>query len=247
MGKKDWEKLALAADVKDLQPAAFAAPRRGRGWMVFAGVVVVASASFVAAFYLPLYQAHALLQNEYKKTSTEAGNFRQQLVTTVETLNQSTKELEELRAKMRSDEKNSASMATRAERVERSLEASIKKVAGRVRVPIERERETLRVTLTAPAMVVPTSGDLTEFGKKVLCAVGSSAKDNDVRVTAQSAVDSGAKPDAGWPKAAVRAANAAQHLSQSCGVEAARVDVKVLTSTSGTDKSSVVVTIRPNT
>ncbi|HEY5957257.1 MAG TPA: hypothetical protein VIV60_11915 [Polyangiaceae bacterium] len=245
MGKKDWEKLALAADVNDLQPAAFA-PRRGRGWMIFSGVVIVAALSFLASFYLPLYRAHDLLQSEYKKTSTEAANFRQQLLTTVTTLNQSTKELEQLHSQMRSEEKNVTALTTRAEHLERSLETSIKKLSGRVRVPMVREREVLRITLAAPIALVPTSGDLTDFGKKLLCAIGATLKDNDVKVTAQAIVDNGAKADAGWPKAAVRAGNVAQQLSQTCGMDASRIEVKVAPLASATDKSAVVVAIRPN-
>lgn len=224
MGKKDWEKLTDADDLS----AIGISKSHGRGWKVFSGLLFVGAGAFVAAYYLPLYRAHSKLVTEYQTASTQASTFHQQLTDTIGTLNHTTEECDKLRTEVRKQNKEAEALAGRAERLERSLQPALKKFLGKGKLTLERNKEQLRVALAAPAAVAATGGDLTDFGKKALCAVGASLKDADTHVVVLGlGVAPNEKSDNAWQLAAARAGNAAQHLSKSCGVESSRIKVAV--------------------
>ncbi len=242
MGKNDWAKLA---DTEDL--AAVGVSRHpGRGWKVFSGLLFVGSATFAIAYYVPLYRAHALLREQYKTATTDAVNFRKQLVDAVATLNQTTDECSKLRSQAHQDEKSTAALVSHAERLERSLQVPLKKFQGKGRLSLERKQERVRVTFAAPALVAPTGGDLTDFGKKALCALGSSLKDSEFHVVVQGlgvgAVD---KAGSAWQVAAARAGNTAQLLSKSCGVDSSHIEVTVNAAAATADGAAVALEITP--
>jgi chemotaxis protein MotB len=248
MGKKDWEKMASADDISGLGVS----PHRGRGWKVFSLLLLVGSATFVVAYYVPLYRAHQQLRDEYKKTSAEASTFRRQLTDTVATLSSTTNVCDKMRSDVRKKTEDTdalaSALASRTEHIERSLQIPLKKFKGRGKLSVAREKDLLRVTLAAPAVVAPTSGDLSTFGKMALCALGGSLKDSDVHVVVQGLGFSPAgKPSASWQLATTRAGNAAQFLSEKCGVDASRIEVAVSASPASSDGSTMAIEITPRT
>jgi flagellar motor protein MotB len=242
MGKNDWARLA---DTEELASVGVS-PHRGRGWKVLSGLLLVGSATFALAYYVPLYRAHSRLRAEYKATSTEAADFRKQLADTVATLNQTTDDCAKLRAETHQHGKNTAVLVSHAERLEKNLQAPLKKFQGKGRLTLERQEEKLRVTLSAPALVAPTGGDLTDAGKKALCAVGSSLKDADYHVVVQGqGVAKTDKTSSAWQMAATRAGNAAHLLSNSCGVDSSRIEVAVKPAAAGTAGAAIALEITP--
>jgi hypothetical protein len=242
MGKNDWAQLADAEDLASVGVSS----HPGRGWKIFSGLLVVGSATFAIAYFVPLYRAHALLREQYKTATTQAATFRKQLADTVATLNQTSDECGKLRTQVHAQDKNTAVLVSHSERLERSLQAPLKKFQGKGRLSLERQQEKLRVTLPAPALVAPTGGDLTDFGKKALCALGGSLKDSDVHVVVQGlGVGATDKAGSAWQMAATRAGNAAQLLSKSCGVDSSRIEVTVNPTTVATVGGAVVLEITP--
>lgn len=242
MGRNDWSKLA---DTEELASVGVSR-HRGRGWKIVAGLLFVGSATFTVAYYIPLYRAHSQLRAEFKATSTEAANFRKQLVDTVATLNQTSDDCSKLRAKVHEREKNTAAFGSQLEKLERSMQAPLKKFQGKGRLALERQQEKLRVTLAAPVLVAPAGGDLTDAGKKALCALGGTLKDSAIRVVVQGlGVDPADKTGSAWQLAATRAGNAAQLLSKNCGVESSRIEVAVSPSAAGSDGAAVALEITP--
>jgi flagellar motor protein MotB len=242
MTKKHWENLTEADDL-----AAVGVPRhRGRGWKILAGLLLIGAASFVIGYYLPLYRAHALLRNEYKTKSTEASTFRQQLVDTVATLKQTTEELSKLQSEAAKQQKGTEALAMRSEQLEHRLQAPLKKFLGKGRLGVERLHDKLRITLPAPAMVAATGGELTDFGKKALCALGASIKDSNVQLSIQGlGVSPSEKSASAWQLAATRAGNAAQWMSKTCGVDATRIEVVVRSATQTTETATLAVEVTP--
>jgi chemotaxis protein MotB len=242
MSRKHWEESAETDEL-----AAMGVSRHpGRGYKIFAGLLLVGTATFVAAYYVPLYRAHALLRREYTAVSRESATFRQQLVDAVAALNKTNDECNQLRGELHKQEKGADTLVARAERLERSLQAPLKKFQGKGLLTVERRREKLRITLATPALVAPVGGALTELGKKALCAVGGSLKDSDVHLVVQGLGGGPAEKAVGaWQAAAIRAGNTAQHLTKSCGVEASRIEVAVSSVTSAGDGAAVVLEISP--
>jgi flagellar motor protein MotB len=244
MGKKNWQKLAETDDLSEFNLS----PHRGRGWKIFSGLLFMVTAAFVAGYYVPLYRAHALLRAEYKATSSEAATFRKQLEATVAAFDHTTGECSNLREELRRQTKDTEAILARAERIERMLQTPLKKYQGKGKVQMERQREKLRISLAAPALIAAKGATLTEFGKKALCAIGGSLKNSDVRVVVQGLwVESTDKANSAWLLAAARAATAAQQLTESCGVDASLVDVAVSASANAIDGNAVALEIAPRT
>lgn len=243
MGKKnDWQKLAESDDLM----AVGASPHRGRGWKVFSGLLFVGTAAFALAFYLPLTRAHSKLRDEYANTSKQATTFRQQLTDTVATLNHTTEECDKMRTELRSQNKQTEDLAQRAERIERSLQSSLKKFLGKGKLSLERQKEVVRVELAAQAAAAPTGGDLTDFGKKALCAVGSSLKDTNARIEVQGLGAANDKTGGEWQLAAARAGNAAQQLIKNCGIEPSKLSISVGGKQNGVSGSGLGLEIKPS-
>lgn len=224
MAKKNWEKLAEA---DDLSAAVGISAHRGRGWKVFSGLLLVGAAAFVVAYYVPLYRAHGKLRGEYQVATSQASTFRQQLNDAVGALNQVTQERDKLQQEVRQQNKAAEDLAQRGERIERALQPALKKFIGKGKLSVERSKETLRVALGSPSVINATSGDLSDFGKKALCAVGTALKTTSahVRVLGLGVEPSKAEPP--WQLTATRAGAAAQHLTKSCGISSSQVEAMV--------------------
>jgi chemotaxis protein MotB len=229
MGKKDWEKLA---ESDDFSSAVGASQNQGRGWKVFSGLLVVATAAFVAAYYVPLYRAHDKLREEYRVATSQASTFRQQLSDAVGTLNQATEERDKLRSEVRQQSKQTDDLEQRAERIERNLQPALRKFSGKGKLSIERDKEKLRVALWAPGFTNATSADLSDFGKKALCAVGTALKTSSAHVKVLGLGIESTKADSPWQLAASRAGTAAQHLGKSCGLSSTEIEAAVRVDTS---------------
>lgn len=224
MAKKDWEKLA---EGDDFSSAVGVSPNRGRGWKVFSGLLVVATAAFVAAYYVPLYRAHDKLREEYRVATSQASTFRQQLNDAVGTLNQATEERDKLRSEVRQQSKQTDDLTQRAERIERSLQPALKKFSGKGKLSIERDKEKLKVALWAPGFTNATSADLSDFGKKATCAVASALKTSSAHVSVVGLGIDPAKADSPWQLAASRAGSTAQQLGKGCGLNSGQISVAV--------------------
>ena len=241
MGKKDWQNLDGSVDVAEMTLA----PNRGRGWRILSGVLFVAAATFAAAYYLPLYRAHSSLNREYRTLSTEAGTQHKQLEDTLETLKQVSAERDRLNS-LAGSKKDTAAQVRDAESLERDLQAALKKFVGNGKLQVSRDKEKLVLSLSAPALVQTTSGDLTDAGKKVLCQFAGSVKSGNTHLTILGyAASVAGNPAAAWKMAAVRAASAAQLVSESCGVDPRRVNATVHEPTKLNDDVLIAVEVTP--
>lgn len=240
MAKKDWEKLAEA---DDFSSAVGVSPNRGRGWKVFSGLCVVATAAFVVAYYVPLYRAHSKLRDEYRVATSQASTFRQQLSDAVGTLNQATEERDKLRSEVRQQGKQADDLVQRAERIERSLQPALKKFSGKGKLSVERDKEKLRVVLWTPGFASATSADLSDFGKKAVCAVASALKTSSAHVRVLGVGVEPTKADSPWQLAASRAGSTAQHLGKSCGLSSAQIEATVRAESSAPAGAAITLDI----
>jgi len=240
MRKKDWQNL----DGNDSLPEASLSPNRGRGWKILSGVLFVATATFAAAYYLPLYRAHGSLSREYRTLSTEAKTQHKQLEDTLDTLKLVSAERDQLNQVAGPKQKNSAVATRDAESLERELQGALKKFIGKGKLQLSRENDKLHLTLSSPALVSAATGDLTDLGKKSLCQLGTIVKSKPMHVSVQgfAAPVAGNSP-AAWKLAGVRAATAAQLISESCGVDPRRVEAKLSEPTNVTDDVVLAVEI----
>lgn len=222
MGRKNWERMDSISELATISA------NRGRGWKIFSGVLLVAAATFLAAYYLPLYRAHAALTGKYKSLSQEATTQRKQLTETIDTLKQVAGERDQLSASSRKTQEASSNLSAQLESLDRELQKQLKKYMGAGKLQVERRKDKIEFMLDAPALVANTGNTLTEAGKSVVCVIGAAAKSANlgIRIHAPAAPPPN-KPAVDWLAAAVRAGNAAQLLTTKCGVDSNAVSMQV--------------------
>jgi flagellar motor protein MotB len=243
MGNKDWQRM----DSKDDLAAMGVSPHRGRGWRIFSGVLFVTVLTFAVAYYLPLYRAHDSLSREYRALSVQASTQHQQLADTLDTLQRISVERDRLNTVAATKQKSSEALIPQAEGLERDLNTALKKYLGKGKVQVTRQQERLHVSLASPALVQATGADLTDPGKKSLCAVGGALKSADVHITVQGfAAGPVAEAATAWKLASARAAGAAQLLSETCGVAPGRVEVVVRDPSHAMEDAALSLEIAPH-
>lgn len=241
MGNKDWQRL----DSKDDLAAIGVSPNRGRGWRILSGLLFVAALTFTAAYYIPLYRAHASLSREFRTLSGQASTQHKQLTETLDTLKQVSADRDRLNALAGTKQKTSDARTPQAENLERDLTTALKKYMGKGKLQLARHGEILKVTLASPSLVPATSADLTDAGKKSLCGVGGALKTADVHMVIQGSASAMTPNGTAWKLAASRASAAAQLLTETCGVDPKRVELSVRDPMHGTDDSALSLEISP--
>ncbi|MBN1606815.1 MAG: hypothetical protein JW940_09280 [Polyangiaceae bacterium] len=192
----------------------------GRGWRILALLVVIGAATFMAAYYLPLYRAHDQLRNEYAKLSKAATSDRRKLADTVKALQSVSSQRDELEEQRRAAEKERSARAARIDRATRDLETRLSAAIAKKLVRIESQGETLNVALVNSSLFAHNGEKLSARGKRLLCLLASSAGPlrHEVRALAPPA-SAGAAPGAGVQTALALAASAAGTLAESCKVD----------------------------
>jgi chemotaxis protein MotB len=192
----------------------------GRGWRVLALLVVVGAATFLAAYYLPLYRAHDQLRNEYAKLSKAATSDRQKLADTVQALQSVSSRRDELEGQRRTAEKQRGARTARVDRVTSDLETRLASAIAKKLVRLEPQGEALNVLMVGSAFFARSGEELSARGKKLLCLVASSAGPlrYEVRALASSAA-AGGTPGAGAETAWALASSTASTLAESCKVD----------------------------
>ncbi len=240
MGRKDWNQM----DSNDDLAAIGISPNRGRGWKILSGVLLVGTATFAAAYYLPLYRAHSSLSHEYRTLQTQATAQHQQLTETLDALKQVSSErdkLSEIAGKLKAKR---STLTPQAESLERDLQAPLKKFIGTGKLQIKRQSEKLSITFASPTFMAAAGSELTDAGKKAVCLIGGGIKSADVHVDVKGYAAATPTKGTGWQTAVTRAGNVAQLLSDSCGVDASRI-VAAGSPMPGPDGAAVALEIVP--
>lgn len=230
MGRNDWQR---EVDQDDLSAAVGVTRRSGRGWKVLAAVLSVSALAFVFGYYVPLYRAHALLTNQYRKQMDEARKQRQQLTETIETLKLVVAERDQLAETQRREQKDQESTVQRNGKLDENLRAALKKFLGKGKVLLVRQGATLALDFESPAMLGQGTADVTVLGKQALCALaGPLKKTNAKLVVVGGGITAPPKSEYSFPLAAGRASNVSKHLSEVCGIEVGQLEIRAKSSDS---------------
>jgi hypothetical protein len=155
MGSKDWHRM----DSNDDLAAIGISPHRGRGWRILSGVLLVGTATFAAAYYLPLYRAHASLSREYRALQSQASAQHEQLTETLDTLKQISSERDKLKEIAGKLQATRSALTPQAEGLERDLQTPLKKFVGTGKMKLKRQFEKLSITLASPTFMPAVGAD----------------------------------------------------------------------------------------
>jgi chemotaxis protein MotB len=221
--KAAWEDFADS----DLGP--YAKPRGTRWGRVLVGLLGVGVATFVAAYYLPLYRAHQKLDEQYRELAQKSQTLSDSVSKTNAELTVATKERDQLRAERDQRLSTQKGAALEQEGARATLASKLDKLVKKNAVAIVESGGTLLVALDSALLFQPQRLELAPTARGVLCDIvkGSGAKSLAVSASMSpgSAVPaplskSYANP---WTLSAARAAAVAQALTEHCAFPPAQL------------------------
>ena len=203
---------------------------RGTRWgRVFAGLFFVAVATFVGAYYLPLYRAHQKLADQYR----ELGQRSQGLSETVSKAQVELKAATEARDQLQAehDQRESAKKSTgdQMERVRVALSSKLDKFLKKGNAALLVSAGSLFVAFDSALLFLPQKLELSSTGRALLCDVAKTSEAKALSVRGSLAAGAAVPPalvgsyPSSWALTAARAAAVAQALEQGCAFPAAQL------------------------
>ena len=221
--KAAWEDLVEA----DLGP--YAKPRGTRWGRVFTGLLLVACATFVAAYYLPLYRAHQKLGDQYRELGQRSQGLSDSVNQTKLELKTTTDQRDQLQAEHDQRESKQKASTAQLERVRLALSSKLDKFVKKGSVALVANTGALVVAFDSALLFAPQKVDLSPAAHTLLCDVVKTGEAKSVAV-GSSLGDAGVVPQAlvklyptPWALSAARAASVAQALEAECSLSASQI------------------------
>ncbi|WP_437669191.1 hypothetical protein [Sorangium sp. So ce131] len=199
---------------------------------VLPALLLVGSATFVAAYYVPLRRAHLLLIAEQQTSSQKAKELEQTLSQVRGELDAKTAQVEKLEAERRQIEAARRSGLDRVEQLKTELSGKLDKQIKKGVAAIAVADGQAVVALPESAVFAPYKLDVSPQGQLLLCHVASAlsaGNEAPIRVGAVSGPPDQTPPvllrdhPTPWSLSAARAASVAQVLEEKCAVKGARL------------------------
>lgn len=221
--KAAWEELADA----DLGPYA---KSRGTNWgRVLTALVLIAGATFVVAYYLPLHSAHRKLGEQYAELGQRAQGLSDAASKSKTELAATTAQRDTLQAEHDQLESTQKSDSERRDRVKAALDTKLERFVKKGSVAAVSSGEALIVAFDPALLFAPSKLDIHPGGRTLLCDATRSAQPKSVNVRAILA-DGAAVPPVfaksfpnAWSFSAARAASVAQVLEEACSIPSAQL------------------------
>jgi chemotaxis protein MotB len=225
MAKQPWEQSD-----PDLSALGLGSRRNAGRWSrILLGLLVIAGATFVLAYYLPLYRAHQTLTKEHVMAAEKAKALEESLTKTREQLDLVTKRRDELETARSAREGAEKSLDQRIDTLRATLESSLGKYKQGNAVQVASSSSAVHVALSN-AFVLNGSGlDVSARARSVLCEIPKTDLSSPIRVHVVGPEDESipaalqGTPSDIWSLHAVRAANVARALQGHCSVERGRL------------------------
>jgi len=221
--KAAWQDMADA----DLGPYA---KSRGTRWgRVFAGLLFVAVATFVAGYYLPLYRAHQKLADQYRELGQRTQGLSDTATRAQGELKAALESRDQLQAEHDLRENARRSTSEQQERAKGALSSKLDKYLKKGNAALFVNAGSLFVAFDSVLLFVPQKVDLTPTGRALLCDVVKTSEAKSLTVRATLAPAAGVPPAlpvgyaSDWALSAGRAAAVAQALEQNCSFPAAQL------------------------
>ncbi|XXX78417.1 hypothetical protein WMF30_06560 [Sorangium sp. So ce134] len=204
-----------------------------RRWVrLVPALLLVASATFVAAYYVPLHRAHVLLLEEQRKSNQRGKDLEQTLSQVRGELQQKTAQVEKLEAERKQTEDAKKSGLERIEQLKTELAAKLDKPIKKGVAAVAVADGQAFVVLPETAVFAPYKLDVSPQGRALLCQVAGAVAaigQAPIRVGAVSGPPDQVPPvllrdhPTPWALSAARAASVAQALQDACSVPGARL------------------------
>jgi len=191
-------------------------------------LLLVAVATFVAAYYLPLHLAHERLTRNFREQEARVASLVGQLTTTQHELKSASERPDQLQAAQDLRESTTQSDADRLARARSALASKLDRAVKKGNAALASRPGVLLVGLDAGALFLPQKMELAPMARALVCDAVKSAQPKAVVVHAVLAEATPPTPlsksyPPPWGFSAARAAAVAQLLESTCGLSAARI------------------------
>jgi chemotaxis protein MotB len=221
--KAAWEDLEEA----DLGP--YAKSNHTHWGRVWVGLLLVASATFVAAYYLPLYRAHQKLSQQYSELDRRAQSQASSLAKAEAELKSTIAQREQLQAERSQQTVAQDADSARLESVRLALSSKLDKFLKKGTAQVASSGGSLLVAFSSALLFQPQRLDLAPATRALLCDVAKSAqakslivRDSVAEGSALSAPLAKSYPSP-WSFSAARAAVVTRALEEGCAVPASQL------------------------
>jgi chemotaxis protein MotB len=221
--KAAWEDLADS----DLGP--YAQPRGTRWRRVFTDLSIVAVATFVAAYYVPLYRSQQRLSDEYRALSDQSRAQSESIEAARAQLKSITAERDQLRTDHDRKVDADKDASSQRERARAAVSSKLDKPMKKGTVAVIATEGNLVVALDSGLLFLPQRLDLTPTAPALLCEIlkAADAKSLSVNGVLPQGMPVPAALAKGFPSpwalSAARAAAVAESVANKCGLPAAQV------------------------
>ena len=203
---------------------------RGTRWgRVFGGLLFVAVATFIGAYYLPLYRAHQKLADQYRELGQRSQALSETASRTQNELKSAIAARDQLQAEHDSRESAKKSTGEQQERVRVALSGKLDKFVKKGNAALLVNAGSLSVAFDSALLFQPQKLDLTPSGRALLCDVAKTSEAKTLTVRSSLAAGSIVPPalaanyPSPWALSAGRAAAVVQALEQACSFPAAQL------------------------
>jgi chemotaxis protein MotB len=208
----------------DVDVGNFGRSRSGSWKTVLVLLMLIGMGTFVAAYYLPLYRAHAALTAQHRAMSGKAQSAAvalKQAQTDLAAAREKRDELERDRFQRESGKKSELS---KLELVKASVTTKLEKYTSKGQAVVELVDGRLFVSLPESLVFTAHKAEVTARGKSVLCDVAKSTVQQQLRVNSVAA-DASAPEEfkSIWAYTSARSASVADTLAEACGIASSRL------------------------
>jgi chemotaxis protein MotB len=215
MGRNAWESAAEAN---------FRSSGSTRWGRVLFGIIVVAAATFVFAYYVPLHRSHEALMRKQQESSQATQTLEQKLRDAEQQLGTTKKKNEELETERSAREKSQKSASDKLGDVKAAVLAKLDRQIKKGGAAVDAAGSRVVAAFETRLLFASAKPEVSNQGKGLLCDVakGAPSPSQSLRVSVSS--EAGA-PGGGsvWELTAAQAAALADTLEQKCGVSARRL------------------------
>ena len=161
--KAAWEDLAEA----DMGPYA---KKRGTSWSkVFVGLLVIGGATFVAAYYVPLYRAHQRLSDQYRELGQRSQGLSESVSKAQLDLKAVTEQRDQLQAEHDQRESVKKGDADKLEHLRATLSTKLDKLTKKGSAAVVVDGTAVYVALDSGFLFLPQKLDVAPAARTVLC------------------------------------------------------------------------------
>jgi chemotaxis protein MotB len=181
MGKNPFED---DSDVQAMRASMRPAAGPLRWGRVLTGTLIVACATFIFAFYLPLQRAHTTLNQRF-------GELQAQVSSSSRALDESRRQTKALEEKLQAlasqadqAEQNEKVRTAASQTIKSALESKLQKALEKNQAAVAVANAQAVASLSLAHLLTPNKLEVSPQGKLALCGVASAAKDRPLRVLA---------------------------------------------------------------